>query len=115
MKIVLIEGKRKINVNVKKVSFFGRFSGLIFRNKNTNNLLFEFSHDVNLAIHSLFVFFPFLAVWLDDKNRIIEKRIIKPFILSAKPRKNFRKLVEIPLNNENKQIIHFLVGKKRFK
>ena len=115
MKIVLIEGKRKLRVNVKKVSFFGRFSGLMFKNRNTSNLLFEFSHDVNLAIHSVFVFFPFLAVWLDDKNRIIEKRIVNPFILSAKPIKNFRKLVEIPLCNENKKIVDFLVGKKRFK
>ncbi len=115
MNINLIEGKKRINVNVKKVSFFGKFSGLMFKNRNTKKLLFEFSHDVNISIHSLFVFFPFLAVWLDDKNRIVEKTIVNPFILSVKPQKKFRKLVEIPLCNENKRIIDFLVGKKRFK
>lgn len=115
MRITLFDGRKKIRLDVKKVYFFGRFSGLMFRNKSTSNLLFEFSRDVSISIHSLFVFFPFLAVWLDGKNRIIEKRIIKPFIFSAKPMKNFRKLVEIPLNNENKKIVHFLVGKKRFK
>ncbi|MEK6910494.1 MAG: hypothetical protein AABW82_01860 [Nanoarchaeota archaeon] len=115
MKIILLNGKKKIKVNVKKVSFFGKFFGLMFRGRDTTSLLFEFSKNVNISIHSLFVFFPFLAVWLDDKNRIIEKRIVKPFIFSAKPSKKFRKLVEIPLNNENKRIIHFLVGKKRFK
>lgn len=115
MKIILLNRKKKIKVNIKKVSFFGKFSGLMFRSRNTSNLLFEFSRDVSISIHSLFVFFPFLAVWLDDKNRIIEKRIVKPFIFSAKPKKMFRKLVEIPLNNENKRIIGFLVGKKRFK
>lgn len=115
MKIILIEKNKKIKINVKKVSFFGKFSGLMFKNKNTSNLLFEFSKNVNISIHSLFVFFPFLAVWLDDKNKVVEKRIVKSFILSVKPIKKFRKLVEIPLNNENKKIIDFLVGRKRFK
>ena len=113
--IYIKRGKKKINLKVHKVSFFGRFSGLMFRTRKVENLLFEFSEDVNYSIHSLFVFFPFLAVWLDKNNNVVDKKIVFPFILSVKTKKMFRKLVEIPLNNENTKIVDFLVGKKRFK
>lgn len=115
MNIRITDGRKKIKINVHKVNSIGKITGLMFKSKNTRNLLFEFSTNSKLSIHSYFVFFPFLAVWLDDKNKIVEKRIVKPFNFSVKPVKNFRKLVEVPLNNENKRIIGFLVGKKRFK
>lgn len=115
MNIKITDGRKKIKVNVHKVNSIGKITGLMFRSKNTRNLLFEFSENKEIPIHSYFVFFPFLAVWLDDKDKVVEKKIVKPFNFSVKPSKKFRKLVEIPLNRENKRIIGFLVGKKRFK
>lgn len=106
---------KKIDIDVRDVGLFGRFSGLMFKTKETSNLLFEFNHDVNMAIHSFFVFFNFLAVWVDEKNKVIEWKIVKPFTVAIKPEKRFRKLVEIPFNNGNSKILRFFVGKERFK
>jgi len=104
---------KKIEITVRKVNFFGKVFGLMFKSVETENLLFENSFDSRMAIHSWFVFFDFLAVWLDSRNRVVEVKKVKPFTFLVKPEKNFRKLIEIPLNNRNRRIIDFLVGKKK--
>ncbi len=96
---------------LKKLSFFGKFKGLMFsRRENANAMLFEMRKPCKRAIHSLFVFFPFLAVWLDNKN-IVEMKIIKPFTFYASPSKKFSRLIEIPINNRYKKIIELLYPK----
>jgi uncharacterized membrane protein (UPF0127 family) len=102
----------EINLLVKECNVLERIRGLMFKNKNTENLLFNFKKYSKERIHSYFVFFDFLAVWIDDKNNIIERKIVKPFTLSIKPKKSFYKLIEIPINKKNKKIIHFFVGKR---
>ena len=101
--------------NLHKLGFIGRFTGLMLRSRKTRNLLFDFGSDVSIPIHSLFVFFPFLAIWIDSDNNVLEWQIIRPFRLSALPKKKFRKLVEVPLNSSNMKITEFFVGKERFK
>lgn len=103
----IFHNKKKIDIPVRKVSSFGKFSGFMFKTKDTENLLFEFSKKTGMRIHSFFVFFPFLAVWLDEKDRVIDSKIVKPFTLSVKPKKQFKKLIEISLNSKNKKIIDF--------
>ncbi len=103
---------KKITVVGKKVSFFGKFSGLMFKKNTTENLLFGFDNKTKMRIHSYFVFFDFLAVWLDENNAVIEFRVVRPFTLSVKPEKSFSKLIEIPLNGKNQEILEFFVGKK---
>jgi len=76
-----------------------KYIGLMFRTRKTKPLIFEFSKDVIMAIHSFFVFFPFKAIWLDKKGKVIEKRIVKPFTFHVCPKKAFRKLIEIPINS----------------
>lgn len=107
----IIKGKKRIFINARKVSFFGMIRGLMFRNSGCDNLLFSFSRPVKMRIHSFFVFFPFLAVWLDGKNRVIDWKIVRPFRLSIVPKKPFVKLVEVPLHKKNDKIICFFVGK----
>lgn len=102
---------KSADVDAKKVSELGKLTGLMFRTRNTPILLFEFNQDTDISIHSCFVFFPFLAVWTDSDGEIIEKKVVKPFSFSVRPEKKFRKLVEIPLNSQNKKIVDFLVGK----
>lgn len=111
MDIKLKKGSKNISVKVKKLSFWGRFTGLMFRSKSTQNLLFEFNGATKQPIHSFFVFFDFLAIWLDSKNKVLEYKIVKPFLPSIKPAKKFSKLVEIPLNTANKKILNLFVGK----
>jgi uncharacterized membrane protein (UPF0127 family) len=70
--------------------------GLMFRTRKTSPLVFEFKNDVHIAIHSFFVFFPFRAIWLDENNKIIEQKTVRPFTFSVCPKRPFRKLIEIP-------------------
>lgn len=117
-KIKVLHNKSFIEINVKKTNFFSKFSGLMFKSNKTSNLLFEFDEDVKLSIHSCFVFFPFLAIWLDGRNKIIEIKKISPFSLSIRPERAFRKLIELPFNDETMKLmkkLSFSVGEKRFK
>ena len=106
---VNFDGK-SIEVSASSVGSFGKVMGLMFRS-SSGNLLFEFERDVRQAIHSWFVFFPFLAVWLDSNNDVIESRIVRPFSSYVIPKKSFRKLLEIPLNTQNKKFVDFFVDK----
>jgi len=107
-------GSKIINIlNVQKVSKFGEGIGLMFhRLNNCPSLLFEFNKPTKLKIHSFFVFFKFAAIWLDDENRIIDKKIVHPFQLSISCKKPFYKLIEIPLNKAYKEKIKVIFGKK---
>jgi len=99
--------KRKINFKVKKCGLFGRVCGLMFRRRESALalLLFDFKKPRKFEIHSFFC--PvFLAVWLDDKDRIIEKRVVQPWQISISPKKKFCKLIEIPLNTKYKKLLH---------
>jgi uncharacterized membrane protein (UPF0127 family) len=101
----------KLNLKAKKLSVIGKFIGLMFKSSKTKSLLFEFKKDKIISIHSYFVFFSFLAVWLDRDNNIIESQLVKPFTLLAKSNTLARKLIEIPLNKDNNDIIDLIVGK----
>ncbi len=108
--------KIKINthiIDVKKVSGFGKFLGLMFKQKNNADaLLFEFNKPTHLKIHSFFVFFPFIAVWLDEDNKLIEIKKIEPFRLSIGPNRKFSKLIEIPINKKYKNLCKFVADAK---
>ena len=97
-------GKKSIDVCAKKVSFFGKISGLMFRSSETENLLFEFGDSKDRLIHSYFVRFPFLALWMNENNKIIDWVIVRPFTSAISPRKKFRKLLELPMNVDNEYI-----------
>jgi uncharacterized membrane protein (UPF0127 family) len=99
-------GTSSFNIkNLKTCNEFEKFSGLMFSSrKNARALLFNFRKPTNLAIHSFFVFYPFLAVWLDNKNKVVKMSIVKPFTPFVKPKKSFLKLIEIPLNEKYEKI-----------
>jgi uncharacterized membrane protein (UPF0127 family) len=104
--------KRSFFTDVKKVSFLGKFIGLMFKSRNTKNLLFEFSSNEPRTIHSFFVFFPFLAIWLDKNNRVLEWNVVKPFTPAITPKKHPTRLVELPRNHKNRKIFSLFVDKK---
>ena len=114
MRVKIDYSGKKLELEVKKTGFFSKGIGLMFRTKDTKNLIFEFNKDVSISIHSFFVFFPFLAVWLSDKNEVIECRIVRPWTFHVKPKSKFTKLIELPFNNRYKSNIQTLVG-ERFK
>ena len=103
---------RIINIgSVKKVNFIGKIVGLMFsRREKAKKLLFEFKKPTKIKMHSYFVFFPFLAIWLDKENNVLDLRKIKSFEMSHGIKKPYSKLVEIPINERNSKIIKLLVG-----
>jgi len=105
---------RKKSIKIKKLSFFGMVRGLMFRKKDYSKILyFKFNRKYGNSIHSYFVFFDFLAVWLDDKNKVSEIEVVKPFKFRIKPKRKIYNLIEIPINDKNRKIIGFFVGKRK--
>ncbi len=93
--------EEKILLDLKVCNFFDRGKGLMFtRREKAKALLFDFNKPVLRAIHSLFVFFDFIAIWIDENGKIIEVKIVTPWTFSISPSRKFKRLVEIPINNK---------------
>jgi len=104
----------KVGLALKECRGIGKIVGLMFsRRKMAEALIFEFKKDVNMAIHSWFVFFPFWAIWFDKNNKIIEIKKIKPFQFHIKPKKSYRKLIEIPINGIYDKIVEVIVNTRK--
>ena len=111
MKINIKNKAIKIS-DVKDCGWFNKILGLMFsRRQKASALLFNFHKKTKIPIHSFFVFFPFIAVWLDDKNRVIEIKKIKPFTPKQSSTNPYFKLLEIPINKKYEKTLSFL-GKK---
>lgn len=109
MKIGLKYKGKKVEIDLKKCNCFEKGIGLMFsRRQKARALLFEFKKPTREAIHSLFVFFDFVAIWLDDKNKILELRVVKPFNFCVRPEKPFIKIVEIPINKNYEREVKLL-------
>ena len=89
---------------VKECNWLKKIIGLMFcRRENANALVFSFHKQTKMAIHSLFVFFPFIAVWLDEKNKVMEMKKVKPFTLKVSSTNPYYQLLEIPINQKYKK------------
>lgn len=102
--------KKKIKIPVRSVSIYS--TGLIFRTRNTENLLFSNLRGKNMSLTALFVFFPFLILWLDGK-RVVDFRVARPFQWKISSNKTFLSVVEVPFNSKNRKIVEFFVGKRK--
>ncbi|MCK9595827.1 DUF192 domain-containing protein [Candidatus Pacearchaeota archaeon] len=110
-KITIHAGGKKIKLPVEECNLFEKFTGLMFSKKEKAKiLLFSFKRKQKIRIHSFFVFYPFIAVWLGEKNRVIDIKLVRPFTPCVAPKKPAFILVEIPLNEKNRKITQkFLV------
>jgi len=95
-------------VKARKTNFISKFTGLMFKTRNTGNLLFDFGKEINISFHSFFVFFPFIILWLDSKNNVLDWKIVRPFSFSIRSKRPFRKVLEIFLNNKSEISNYFL-------
>lgn len=111
MEFIIKNNSKKIKIkDIKKIPEFEKIIGMMFHSReNCPAMLFQFKKQTNIPIHSLFVFFPFIAVWLDNKNNIVDIKKIKPFKLSIKSNKPFYKLLEIPLNKKYSKEIKIIL------
>ena len=104
---------RNLKINAVVCSGVQEGIGLMFKSReNADALLFDFKKPVNFLVHSMFVLFPFIAVWLDEKNKVIDVKKIKPFTLGVRPKKSFNKLIEVPINNKYKNYIKLLLSRR---
>jgi len=92
--------------NVKKSS---GIRGLMFRRRQKANALILNSER---PIHSFFVFFDFLALWLNSDDKIVDWKVVKPWSVHEKSGKPFSKILEIPINNKYHSQVKFIVGEK---
>ena len=115
MKYSFFLGKRRLSVNLIETGFFRRGVGLMFRTRNTENLLFDFKFEGNEGrqLTAMFVFFPFVVVWLDKRRRVVDLRRVLPWKPYIHTKKKFSSILEFPENAPNKQIIGFLRRKIR--
>lgn len=92
--------------NVKKLSGFEKGIGLMFSSrKKAKALLFEFKKPTKMSFTSLFVFFPFIIIWLDSKNKVLDFRKATPFTFHIPSRKPFCKVLEVPFNSNYEETI----------
>jgi uncharacterized membrane protein (UPF0127 family) len=72
-------------------SAFCHFKGLMFRFglPKDEGLLFVRTSEskVNTAIHTLFMFMTIGVLWIDSQNRVVDKRVAKPWRLAFVPAK----------------------------
>ncbi|MEM3399973.1 MAG: DUF192 domain-containing protein [Candidatus Micrarchaeia archaeon] len=76
-------------------SLVSQLRGLMFRLRK-KALLFVFPEERIFSIHSLFVFFPFIAIYADSNRRVVDVAHVKPFTPLFRPRAPARYLIEIP-------------------
>jgi uncharacterized membrane protein (UPF0127 family) len=108
--IVIKYKKRKIKIIAEDCNFLKKFTGLMFSNRqNSRALLFSFRRKQKIMIHSFYVFYSFIALWLDEKNNIVDLKIVKPFSLCISPQKSTFRLVEIPINDYYQKIVKIFI------
>jgi len=86
----------KIEVEECK-TIFEKARGLMFR-KNSKPLLFYFKKPKRYRIHSFFCK-PFIAIWFNN-DKIIDIRLVEPWVFFIRPKHKFDKLLEIPSNTK---------------
>lgn len=99
-------------VDVLKVNWFTQFIGLMFSSRETKIRLFSYSKDSKIMIHSWFVFYPFIIIWLDKEKKVISWKKVLPFTFSVVPQKKFRHFIEVPFNSTNKKILKRFLSKE---
>ncbi len=110
IRVGLIKRKKKIFLKGFECNFFEKVVGLMFsKEKNAKILFFLSKKKTYFSIHSLFVFFPFIAIWTDDKNKILFLKKVEPFTFHVSPPKQgFFNLIEIPLTKKHSKVVKSL-------
>jgi uncharacterized membrane protein (UPF0127 family) len=108
--LLTFKGKKfPLVLNVVPMSLIGL--GLMFKRKtNAKVLLFEFKKDVKMKIHSFFVWFPFVAIWLDSRGKIIEIKKVKSWNIGICPPRKYKSLIEIPISSTYDEVLSFIDG-----
>ena len=112
-KIIIKYKKKKLEIVAKECNFLKKIIGLMFsRREKAKTLFFSFKTKQKMRIHSFFVFYPFVALWLDEKNKPVDVMIVRPFTFCISPKKSALTLIEIPINKSNEKIVKTLISRR---
>lgn len=100
------KGKEILIEDLIKAERMKKFTGLMFKGKDAQAMLFEFPKGKR-TIHSYFCK-PFLAIWLNN-GKIVEHRLVSPNKPAIIPESEFNQLIEIPMNEKYKEILGFFI------
>ncbi len=70
--------KHLIKAAKRCTSLFSQYLGLMFHIQQPP-LLFEFSQEQKISLHTFFVFYPINIYFLDKNKKVIETATMKPF------------------------------------
>ena len=111
-RIGLIYKNRKIFIEVR-CNFYNFLFGLMFRRRESARPIFFTKKIIgNMGIHSFFVSFPFLAIYADEKNNVLDIKKVSPSTAYFDSKSNYSYLVEIPFNKTYRNICNFFEGRK---
>ena len=85
-------GRRQVRVCS---SLFSKMIGFMFSFNRKRALLFAFSRDARIRIHTMFCFFPLSVEWFDSKGKVVARRVMKPFSF-YNPERKCRYVLEVP-------------------
>ena len=106
---------KKISLEVSECNILEMGRGLTFRfRESAPALLFNQWRRGSMALTAVFVFFPFLVLWLDKNDNVLEVKRVKPFTYFIDSKTKYTKIVEIPINKKYRREIAAIVG-ERFK
>ena len=109
--IIIHYKKRKIKVTAEDCNLLRKFIGLMFsRREKAKILMFSFKNKQKIIIHSFFVFYSFVAVWLDEKNNVVDMKVVKSFAPYISNKNKADRLIEIPINKKYDGILTLLTA-----
>jgi hypothetical protein len=92
-------------------SLLSRLCGFMFAFSRKKAKLFVFPAEQNVGIHMLFVFFPLIVIWLDSNKKIVDFKLMKPFVSLHSADAKY--VLEIPYAKNTEKILDRLaVGMK---
>lgn len=117
MEIICLDLSGRIfEVLIKDCNFMQKIFGLMFSNKEKSRALkFSFNKPVNYALHSFFINYSFMVLWLGRENNILEIRKVRPWKFNIKSKIKFHSIIEIPINEfyTKRGLINGLLQKMR--
>lgn len=99
---------KEFEIDVRKSS--GVRGLMFYRRESASALIFNFQS----SLHSFFVFFDFLVLWLDGEGNVLDYLIVKPWTFFVDSSVKYSQIVEIPVNRRYFEVVKFIVG-ERFK
>ena len=83
-------------------SLWSKAWGFMFSLSRKKSKLFIFDNEQNVGIHMLFVFMSLFVVWLDSRKRVVDFRLMIPFLSYYNNRAKY--VIELPFNLKNARI-----------